>query len=155
MAVTQHQLSFPMTLHLKSQDKSFSWCLELFDSDSLTIRPSGIRLSPHPSPISQCQNYRQMLLCLAFSQALKIQTQVFLLAVRPSPTHKLNVKATYSRWTTYNQIQGKLASVETQCTFRSDLKMRPINFQANGLTAVVEKTHTDGAIIIQGMSDDI
>lgn len=91
-----------------------------------------------------------MLPCLAFSQALKIQTQVFLLA-----THKLNVKATYSRWTKYNQIQGKLASVETQCTFRSDLKTRPINFQANGLTAVVEKTHTDGVIITQGMSGDI
>lgn len=41
-----------------------------------------------------------------------------------------------------NQIQGKLASVESQCTFRSDLKTQPINFRANGLTAVVEKTHT-------------
>lgn len=144
-----------MTLHLKFWDKNFSLCLELFDSDSLTIRLPGIRLSPHPSPTSQCQNYRQMPPCLAFRQALKIQTQIFLLALSSFPAHKLNVKATYSRCTIYNQIQGKLASVETQGTFRSDLKTRPINFQANGLTVVVEKTHTDGVIITQGMSGDI
>lgn len=96
MAVTQYQLSFPMTLHLKFWDKSFSLRLELFNSDSLTVRLPGIRVSLHPSPTSQCQNYRQMPPRLSFRQALKIQTQIFLLAVSPSPGHKLNVKTAYS-----------------------------------------------------------